>query len=317
MRSIGIDFSGARDAGRKCFIAEIDREANGACCLISIRAGHRQVGSEVLRDVFLESLVEWLGQRSDAYAEDVAAGQDTRGYLVVGLDFPFGVLREMMDGLAWFAWAKSFAMRYEDADDFQKDYHQRGLASQAGMKEPRRVCDAYAKTPFAPANRWMYKQTYHGIRDLLVPLASRGASVAPMMSIDKKTRLVLLETCPASSLKWLGDQIGQQNLATHYKGNEPVRRKNRSRLIDLLRERCGLRLTTRQRRQLIDQTGGDALDAVICAMAAGQWGAGTAGQSLPGQSVHAVPEAYQNVAIVEGWVYQELGLNCNGDESSD
>ena len=113
----------------------------------------------------------------------------------------------------------------------------------------------------------MFYQTFFGMRDVLGPLrlARRTAIVPFQYRRLPAARRVLVEACPTSTLKRLG-------LPHHtYKQPEggPLTRKRlgtRRTLLDGLARQ--VRFEQRQRRVMMRNGGGDALDAVIAALGA-------------------------------------------------
>ena len=111
----------------------------------------------------------------------------------------------------------------------------------------------------------MFYQTFYGMRDVLGPLARvRGTAIVPFHYRRlPAARRVLVEACPSSTLKRLG--LPHQN----YKQPEggPLTRKRlgtRRAILDGLARHVAI--TDRQRRVLMRDGGGDALDAVIAAL---------------------------------------------------
>jgi hypothetical protein len=115
----------------------------------------------------------------------------------------------------------------------------------------------------------MFYQTFFGMRDVLGPLrlARRTAIVPFQYRRLPAARRVLVEACPTSTLKRLG-------LPHHtYKQPEggPLTRKRlqtRRAILDGLARH--VRVDERQRRLMMRNGGGDALDAVIAAVGAAQ-----------------------------------------------
>ena len=115
---------------------------------------------------------------------------------------------------------------------------------------------------FCAWNLRLYRQTYHGLADIVAPL--HRARLASVISIEPPhpTRAWLAETCPASVLKRL-------DLYRPYKGRTPAARRMRRDIIGALIERGRLLAPARAHRErLIDDQGGDALDSVIACLAA-------------------------------------------------
>jgi hypothetical protein len=174
-----------------------------------------------------------------------------------GLDFPFGLPRELVTEPAWEAFALAFPERYPDAEAFRRE-----CRAAAGGRELRRRTDSESKTPFSPYNLRLYRQTYYGVRDLLHPLVRDGlASVLPMQRPAPDWPWVL-EICPASTVK-------REGLPTSYKGRaDGPKRAAREIILRTLEGTGRLVVESEPSRALIlDDPGGDALDSVIAAYA--------------------------------------------------
>jgi hypothetical protein len=234
---LGVDFSGAADAGRATWIARGVAWPKGLEVQEVLPAAELPGGGPA-RETSLRALIALIA----------ASGA------VCGLDFPFAVARSLMRAEDWAAFADGFAARYPSAEAFRDDCRER-----AQGRELRRLTDREAKTPFSPSNLRMFKQTFYGIRDLLAPLVRAGqACVLPMQSPAGR-RPLLLEVCPASTLKSLG-------LYSPYKGKSPARA--RAAVVDTLVASGVLRPCPPPVRERILADGrGDALDAVLAAVA--------------------------------------------------
>ena len=174
---------------------------------------------------------------------------------LVGCDFPFSLPRELnLVGNDWHAFAGSFARRYSGPEDL-RDACRRALPG----REYRRRCDLEANTPFAPYNLRIFRQTYYGIRDLLAPLAREGCSIVPF-DPPARGRTSLFEACPASTLK----AANAKTLYRPYKGPGDPFAKQRRRILDWAVKRFDARLPAPDRRTIIENTGGDALDSLLC-----------------------------------------------------
>ena len=131
----------------------------------------------------------------------------------------------------------------------------------------RRLTDAEATAPFDCYHYRIIYQTFFGMRDVLGPLRLvRHTAILPFQYRRlAPARRVLVEACPSSTLKRLG--LPHNN----YKQPEggPLARKRlltRRRILDgLLRH---VRFDAGQRRTMMRNGGGDALDAVIAAAGA-------------------------------------------------
>ena len=248
---IGIDWSGAADAGRRIHIAE-GRLGRGRLALTGLRRAEELPGARRERDGSLGVLRAWLA---------------AQGPCAAGLDFPFGLPRELVDDPDWLSFVRRFPTRFRSPEEF-RDW----CRNRAGGRELKRRTDIEARTPFSPYNLRMYRQTYWGITALLAPLVGSGAAVAlPMQSAERDIPW-LLEACPASVLKRLG-------IYAPYKGRGAGLRDVRASILDTLVARERLRAPEGVlRNRIVDDSAGDALDAVIAGIAAAR---AVTGGSMP------------------------------------
>lgn len=146
---------------------------------------------------------------------------------------------------------------------------------EVSREEPRRQTDGEARTPMAPMNLRVFKQTWTLLCEVLLPLHEQGISIAPMAATNSRT--TVCEGCPASVLARLGWPV------RGYKGEgEPPQRVRgliARRLIEI-----GIPITPALMKKVVEDTEGDVLDALILLTA-------------PSQTV--IPAS----ALVEGWVY--------------
>ena len=237
----GVDFSGAKDAGRRIWVARGAVEGDGLR-ILWCRQGDELPGSGRGRDVCLGALVDLIRRC---------------GTSVWGLDFPFGLPAALVDEESWVSFVLAFPETYGSADAFRQ-----ACREAAGGRELKRVTDQEAKAPFSAYNLRLFRQTYYGIRDVLHPLVRDDAvRVLPMQeAVSEKSRLV--EICPACTLKeaWVYQRP--------YKGREAAKREARIRIVEALEERGAVMLDDATRLKVIDDAGGDALDSVVAALAA-------------------------------------------------
>src|SRR5262245_41466354 len=265
-RIIGIDFSGAEKAGEAVWVAE-GRIDGTRVRIETCRPASDLPGSGPERSRCLPALVEFIAEQGNA---------------IIGCDFPFSLPSSMLDGGSWREFALGLSDRFACAEDFLADCRRR-----FDGREIRRTCDRVSKVPFAAYNLRIYRQTYHGICDVLAPLLRmNGAIVLPMESL-RADRPWVVETCPASTLKHLG-------LYCSYKGRADALRIARRQIVDsLIRSGLLAPLSTALRRLATENYGGDALDSMIAAAATGRaYGAGAFGEPLVNQC-----------ELVEGRVY--------------
>jgi len=238
-RILGIDFSGAKDAGAKIWVATARRN-DGPLSIEDCRPAMLLPGGAKAASLALAAL--------RAY---VVAEKDT----IAGCDFPFSLPVDLVAARNWQSFARDFTRRYPTAIDFHDLCHQA-----TGGIETKRRTDKEDRTPFNSFNLRLYRQTWWGIGHLLAPLvAARKATVWPQMP-KRPGRPLLIEVCAACSLIRLDHY-------SSYKGRTPAHRKARASILDLLVTSHWLAPPSRSLRStLLDNGGGDALDAVIGAV---------------------------------------------------
>jgi hypothetical protein len=264
-----LDFSGAADAGRRIWITQA-RMAGGR---LHVEA--------------CDAAVTLLGCAPSATASHAALVEFLRGAgaCVVGCDFPFSLPAPMIPERSWPRFLAEFPRHYRSAAAFYRETHRR-------WGEPRRACDAAARTPFAPNNLRLYRQTYHGLRDVLLPLVEAGAACALPLQRPRAGIPWLLECCPASALKRLG------LYQPPYKGTGAARARRRGAILRALEAHGALApVPAPRRRRMVAQAGGDALDSLLAAWIAFQ------ALRRPG----ALRPAPTDGAALEGYVYGGTG----------
>jgi hypothetical protein len=241
-RIYGIDFSGAKDAGNRIWIASAVIVGSTIVIEDCYQARHLP-GSATERDQCLSTLRHFISSQKGC---------------ACGLDFPFGLPGKLVEASSWEEFVLSFGSRYPNPKKFRQSCWET-----AGNCEEKRYTDRQSKTPFSPYNLRLYRQTYYGIRDILAPLVGdQAVSVLPVQSWSP-VKPWLLEVCPASTLERMG-------LRQPYKGhnNDRNKRANRAYILKEI-ENTGL-VTIKSpalRATILDSPGGDALDSVIAAFA--------------------------------------------------
>jgi hypothetical protein len=143
--------------------------------------------------------------------------------------------------------------------------------------EPRRATDHDARTPMAPMNLRVFKQTWTLVCEVLLPLAREGqVSIEPMRPV-RGARVSVGEGCPASVLQ----RRGWPSRA--YKGAGEPPQRVREEILRRLRG-AGVRTSAAVQRQAAEDAEGDIVDALVLAT---------------DPCACAVPRE----AIVEGWVW--------------
>jgi hypothetical protein len=236
----GVDFSGARDAGERIWIARgsMGEDALNVADLFQAKS---LPGSGRDRAVSHRALAAFIGEQEQG---------------IFGLDFPFSLPRDLVRGKSWEEFVLSFNRAYKSPEEFR-----RLCRSEANGRELKRITDIESRTPFSPYNLRLFRQTYFGITDVLAPLVRNDtARILPMQRpIDGKAWV--LEICPASTLK-------RENLGMPYKGRAEVRRAARLLILEAIEEKLPLRVATSViRARIVNDIGGHALDSVIAALA--------------------------------------------------
>lgn len=252
IRSVyGVDFSGAKLAGRNTWIARVTNPVRGPARLVELHC--------------LETLTG-IADRAVSLAHLVRLVRDSDAALWA-LDFPFGLPIEIMAAGA--RWTHQFRFLYEWGDDA----YGAGLecvrrARRLGTKlHIRRLSDTETKTPFDCYHYRIIFQTFHGMRDVLGPLRRDPATaILPFHYRRLPTaKRVLMESCPASVLKTLA--LPHQN----YKQTTPgplIRKRLLARREILAGLSPHVKIGPGHRWVIMRNGGGDALDAVIAAVGA-------------------------------------------------
>lgn len=265
-RIIGVDFSGATDAGRKIWVAEGEQNEAGALELEHCLPATDLPGGGIAPEIAVPALARYVAQLGEAR---------------VGCDFPFGLPRDLVVARSWRSFALRYAAEFIDADTFRSV-----MRSRHDAIEHKRMTDRIAGTPFNSYNLRLYRQTWWGITGVLDPLVrAKRAIVRPQQKLSAG-KSILMEVCAACTLKSI-------DLYAPYKGRSPKHRKARQLILDFLTDTGRLSAPRRRRRALLlDNEGGDALDAVIGAIAAAR------------ADLAKEPDPYQRL---EGRVYFEIG----------
>jgi Protein of unknown function (DUF429) len=252
-RVYGVDFSGARSAGRTTWIA---------CARL------RRRRSQPLRLEWVESL-EGLSGTTDRdvalrHLVDMVRGSSAALWAI---DAPFGLPIELLDeGMSWRDMLKFVEGWTADGYDLGLWALARAKAAR-GVMHIRRETDHAAKAPFDPYHYRIIYQTFHAIRDVAAPLSRvRETAVLPFQyrRLPRAERVVV-ETCPSSTLKRL--RLPHQNYKQPGGGRlTALRRRTRGLILRGLEPHVAIRL--RDRRRIARDPGGDALDAVIAAVGA-------------------------------------------------
>jgi hypothetical protein len=265
----GIDFSGAKNAGSKVWIASAVIIGN-ALQIEDCYQAKDLPDSDAERDRCLGTLRHFISEQKAC---------------AFGLDFPFGLPRKLIKDNDWEEFVLYFGSRYSDPEQFRKDCR---TATGGPESKSKRETDIEAKTPWCAYNLRIYKQTYYGIRDLLAPLVRGQLAYVIPMQRKLPGKPWLFEVCPASTLKNINLYLSP------YKKRDMESRVHRERIIEGLEETGTIRIKSSELRlKILGDWHGDALDSVIAAFATFRALSNPACISLPGSS------AYE----LEGYVY--------------
>lgn len=236
----GIDFSGAKNAGRKIWIAggPIKR---GKLEIEECFAAKDLPGSSSKRDEALFALVEYIKSRRET---------------AFGLDFPFGLPASLVHEKSWSKFVSSFTGHYANELDFKTKCFE-----DSNEKELKRVTDIKSNTPWSPYNLRLFRQTYFGVRCVLLPLVCEGkVSVIPMVRLENG-KPILMEICPACTLRAMG-------YSSAYKGKSKEHWRERRRIAELLSDSKQASISDNHVLQtVVENVSGDALDSVLAAFA--------------------------------------------------
>ncbi len=244
----GVDFSGGRSPGDDIWIAE-GRSDDGRLSIETCRSASERFDTAG-RGSILRALRRLLEESTGA----------------TGLDFSFGLpaalLPERID--SWAAATGWFAATF--ADEGPPGMRER-LKSAArdrpgsGIELKRRTDRAVGAN--SPYSFITYYQTLYGIRDVLAPLVDAGAIAVPPFETAGPRRVV--EIYPAGTLRRL------ETVDTKYKDGSDEAIERRERIVERLTESeavgMSVRIPRTVRETVIEETGGDALDSVIAAVA--------------------------------------------------
>ena len=245
-RLFGVDFSGAKKAGKTIWIAETTAPKRGPLRLVALDRLDRLCGAAD-REAAHPALVGRILASRDA---------------LWAIDFPFGLPVELFPR-GWAGQLRRVRRWPDGAYPFGLDCLDRARR-RGGPQHIRRLTDAEQRVPFDPYHYRIIYQTFHGIRDVLGPLHDDpSTAVLPFHDRPDAARTVV-EACPATTLHLYG--LPHQNYKQAAGG--PLTRKRRltrRAIVDGLAPL--VRIGDRHRRVIMRDPGADALDAVIAAAA--------------------------------------------------
>ncbi|MGI9474683.1 MAG: DUF429 domain-containing protein [Rubripirellula sp.] len=274
-RVCGVDFSGARNSGKTAWLAEFEVCGDdSALQLTGLSSLGRLAGSDNR-----ELVCEFLVQR-------ILASQHT----LWAMDFPFALPLEL-GGESWTGqlWqVQSFERSLSDTRNLAAEFGRTiaQLASRRSSGRVRRRTDLETATPFDSYHYRIIYQTFHGMRDVLLPLSESACTAILPFQYEKvrSAQRLVVESCPASFLK------RSKLPSTRYKqtaGRAPsqIHQQTRRVILGALRPRSpgtteaceqshrfvGATISDHRRRLIMKDSGGDAIDAVLAGV--GGWNA--------------------------------------------
>jgi hypothetical protein len=252
----GVDFSGAKQAGRNIWIARTEPRARGRLALVALDR--------------LESLCG-TAERAPCLAELVRMVNDSDAALW-GIDCPFGLPIELFPPEAtWFDQFAFLGEYGEEAYACGMECIERTKRMGAGPLRTalhcRRQTDLDSKAPFDAFHYRMVYQTFYGLRDVVQPLANTpGTAILPFQYRKLlRAKRVAVECCPSSVLK--KHALPHQNYKQP-KGGPLTRLRRLTRHAILAGLAKWVKISDRHLRVMMRNPGGDAMDAVIAAVGA-------------------------------------------------
>lgn len=249
---VGVDFSGARLSGLNAWISRTEvQHASGRLKLAQLSPLGKLAPSDDRDDVnaFLVDQVE----QSQAS--------------LWGFDFPFGLPIELKLG-TWTRQLQAIGRFDGDAKKYGHFLVDRTRQISDAM-HIRRVTDRESQTPFDCYHYRIIYQTFHGMRDILRHIhASPQTAVLPFQfekirDAAATVNRVVVEACPSSTLKRLGLPYRMYKQAG---GKPPTPEKIAVRKTILAAMEKLVMVTPTQRKIMLSNPGGDALDSLLAAV---------------------------------------------------
>lgn len=260
----GVDFSGAKLAGKNAWIAQLDVQNS-----LGLEKSVNPIPPLKLVDLRPLGRAAGGDERETVYSFLTGRILESRSALW-GMDFPFGLPIELALG-QWPEQLQHVSQHDGDAKSYGRSLVARAKEVGDSM-HVRRASDLETKTPFDCYHYRIIYQTFHGMRDVLAPIAGQPATrVMPFEDqpegADETIERVAVEACPSSTLKRWG--LPHQN----YKqpGDQPPdERRRQTRRIILKKLATLVDASPHRRRVMMNNPGGDAIDAVLAGVGAWQ-----------------------------------------------
>ena len=245
----GVDFSGAAQSGKTAWLAEMRVARNQSLQIHRLGPLGRFAGSDE-RKVVCGYLVQAIRDSETS---------------LWGCDFPFGLPIELGLG-TWARQLKHVRNFSGTAQQYGRELVQR-TKQKTGQMHVRRDTDRETKTPFDCYHYRIIHQTVHGMSQVLFPLSTdKSVAVLPFhyRRIEAAERIVV-EACPSSTLK----RMGLPHLRYKQSGGKPPEKTHLRTRQSIMRGLHGVvEVSAYQRRVMMSDPGGDALDAVLAGVGA-------------------------------------------------
>jgi len=245
----GVDFSGA-DSGGSHKIRVATRELSRIQHARNARAGQGR-GGDRAGSTAPESTVERMDRRGllERIRESARDGSAHFWRIDAPAGLPLSTIESHELPRDWMAVA-------EWMESFGGPRPWRAALRSVERTEPRRAADHEARTPMAPMNLRVFKQTWTLVCEVLLPLAREGeVSIEPMRPV-RGALVSVGEGCPSSVLQ----RRGWPSRA--YKGEGEPPQRVREEILRRLRG-AGVRTSAALQRQAAEDTEGDIVDALI------------------------------------------------------
>ena len=172
----GVDFSGARLAGRTPWVAQMERVEGPAPYRLARLSSLETLCGTAQREPVLAWLVQMIRRSEDA---------------LWALGFPFGLPVEVLDGTEEAGWPAQL----DFLRGWGEDAYGAGVAclrraqSQGHKGHIRRLTDIEAKAPWDTYAYRIIYQTFYGMRDVLGPLREETQAVSTDMVYEARAAL--------------------------------------------------------------------------------------------------------------------------------
>ncbi len=203
--------------------------------------------------------------------EGFAAWLQQPGPWLGAFDFPFSLPRELVEHLGWPTEWPALMRHYAalSREEIRSTFAAFCAARPVGAKFAHRACDEPAGS--SPSMKWVNPPVAYMLHAGVPPLVDAGVSLPAVEQAGDPQR-VALEGYPGLLARELvGRRSYKSDEAAKQTADRLIARKDIVDALEQGRTRLQLRLklTHAQREALVDDAGGDRLDAVLCLMQAG------------------------------------------------